>query len=118
MLRTAKTGQIVWVPIPSELADSLDGFTGMPFWSSEGMQKNAVKVWGRSLRRLFKIAKVKGHPHMFRTTFAVNLLRNGVSLENVATLLGNTVRIAEKHYAPYVKTRQIALEEAVRKTFS
>jgi hypothetical protein len=47
----------------------------------------------------------------------VDLLRKGVSLENVATLLGNSVRIAEKHYAPWVQARQAALEGAVAKAW-
>jgi hypothetical protein len=39
-------------------------------------------------------------------------------LENVATLLGNTIRVAEKHYSPWVKTRQDALEAAVKGTWA
>jgi len=42
---------------------------------------------------------------------------NGVSLEDVAALLGNSVRIAERHYLPFVKVRADRLEEAVRRTF-
>ncbi len=36
---------------------------------------------------------------MFRLLMAVNLLKRGVSLENVAAIFGNSVRIVEKHYA-------------------
>ena len=55
---------------------------------------------------------------MFRDTFAVQLLTRGVSIEDVATLLGHTsIRVTEKHYAPWVKVRQDRLEEAVRKAF-
>jgi hypothetical protein len=39
-----------------------------------------------------------------------------VSLESVAALLGNSMRIAEKHYAAWVKSRQDLLEAAVMKT--
>jgi site-specific recombinase XerD len=117
MLRTAKTGQMVWIPVPNFVEGELAGLGERPFWSGNGLGKNGVKTWERSFRLLFKLAGVTGHPHMFRTTFAVNLLQSGVSLENVATLLGNTVRVAEKHYAPYVQTRQVALEAEVRKTF-
>jgi integrase len=118
MLRTEKTGQMVWVPIPEFVGAEISALGDLPFWSGRGQGKNGVKTWERSIRLLFKIAGVTGHPHMFRTSFAVNLLRRGASLENVATLLGNTIRIAEKHYAPYVQTRQMALEEVVRRTFS
>ena len=89
------------------------------FWSGYGNPKSAVADWQRSLRRLFVLAGVeKGHAHRFRDTFAVALLDKGVPLETVAILLGNTIRIAEKHYAPWVRSRQIALEDAVRKSWS
>ena len=57
----------------------------------------------------------EGHAHRFRDTFAVELLLAGVPLERVSILLGHTsVKITEKHYAPWVKARQEKLEEAVR----
>jgi len=46
------------------------------------------------------------------------LLSNGVRIEDVATLLGNTVKIAQKHYAPWVQSRQIALEKSIEKAWS
>jgi site-specific recombinase XerD len=55
---------------------------------------------------------------MLRNSFAIGLLEKEVSLENVAVLLGNSIKIAEKHYATWVKVRQDRLEEAVRRTFS
>jgi len=45
------------------------------------------------------------------------LLSNGVRIEDVATLLGNTVKIAQKHYAPWVQSRQIALEKSIEKAW-
>jgi hypothetical protein len=57
-----------------------------------------------------------GHAHRF-SRFAVELLLKGVSLEDVATLLGNTIRVAEKHYSPWVQKRQDALEAAVKGTW-
>jgi integrase/recombinase XerD len=54
---------------------------------------------------------VNGHSHRFRDTYAVDLLQAGVSLENVSTLLGHrSIRITERHYSPWVKTRQDALD--------
>jgi integrase len=47
------------------------------------------------------------HPHRFRDTFAVSLLLKGVSLESVSKLLGHSsIKITERHYAPWVKARQ------------
>jgi integrase len=56
------------------------------------------------------------HAHRFRDTFTVSLLEKGVALETVAILLGNTIKIGEKHYAPWARSREIALEEAVRRS--
>jgi len=44
---------------------------------------------------------------MFRDTFAVEMLLAGVPLEQLSILLGHkSVKITEKHYAPWVKARQ------------
>ena len=59
-----------------------------------------------------------GHMHRWRDTFAVELLLAGISLEQVSILLGHaSVKVTEKHYAPWVKARQEQLEAVVRKTF-
>ena len=36
----------------------------------------------------------------------------------VALILGNSARIVEKHYASFVKSRQVSLEAAVRSTWT
>jgi hypothetical protein len=61
---------------------------------------------------LFALSKVKdAHPHRFRDTFAVDLLLSGVPIEHVSILLGHqSVRITERHYAPWVRSRQEQLE--------
>jgi len=60
------------------------------------------------------------HTHMLRDTYAVELLLNGVPLDEVSRLLTHTtVAVTEKHYAPWVKARREKLEkdavEAMRK---
>jgi integrase/recombinase XerD len=56
-----------------------------------------------------------GHSHRLRDTFAVNLLVKGVRIETVLVLLGHkSIKTTEKHYAPWVKSRQDALEDAVK----
>ena len=71
------------------------------------------------MHRLFKLAGVpEAHPHRFRDTFAVEMLLNGVPLERVSVLLGHqSVRVTEKHYAPWVRARQEQLELDVRRTW-
>src|SRR5579864_6318530 len=72
------------------------------------------------LQKSGKITKPDGtlkrcHPHMFRDTFAVELLLSGVPIDQVSLLLGHSsVKITEKHYAPFVKARQEQLEGSVK----
>jgi integrase/recombinase XerD len=121
-LYTAKTGSAVYVPLPDVAVEALGEVQNVSaeyfFWSGNGNPKSAVADWQRSLKRLFGLAGIKGHAHRFRDTFAVSLLQNGVSLENVSVLLGhNSIRVTEKHYAPWVKSRQENLEREVKKAW-
>jgi len=129
-LYQAKTGVPVYVVLPPEVADALNSLPPGPkpnpryfFWSGNGHPKSAVADWQRAFRRLFEVAALqkpdgspkRSHPHMFRDTFAVELLLAGVPIDQVSVLLGHkSVKITEKHYAPWVKARQNQLEKAVQ----
>jgi integrase len=133
-LYRAKTGSPVYVPLPPDVAEALRNIPPGPspnpryfFWSGNGSPKSVVGNWQRSFRRLFKIADLRSddgsskrcHPHMFRDTFAVEMLLAGVPLEQVSMLLGHkSVKITEKHYAPWVKARQEQLAVNVRKSWT
>ena len=53
---------------------------------------------------------------MLRDTFAVEMLLAGVPLEQVSILLGHSsVKITQKHYAPWDRSRQAALDNALAK---
>jgi integrase/recombinase XerD len=79
-----------------------------------------MSVWDRSLRQVFKLAKIEGrhNAHRFRDTFATSLLSKGVPLETVSVLLGHqSTRVTERHYSPWVRARQDALVAAVQATW-
>lgn len=130
LLYQAKTGTPVYVPLPPHVVELLVDVPPGPkpnpryfFWSGNGDPKSAVADWQRSYRRLFKSADIRTtdgerkrcHPHMFRDTFAVEMLLAGVPIDQVSLLLGHaSVKITEKSYAPFVKARQLQLQESVR----
>ncbi len=127
LLYRHKTKVPVYVPLPPDVAELLDRLPNSNsryfFWSGNGDPHTAKKAWQRSLRLLFRTVNLKiedsvpkrCHPHMFRDTFAVELLLAGVSLDQVSLLLGHSsIKITEKHYAPFVKARQQQLEISAR----
>lgn len=127
LLYRHKTKVPVFVPLPPAVAGLLDALPKSNpryyFWSGNGDPHTAKKGWQRSLRQLFKTVNLKTeddvprrcHPHMFRDTFAVELLLAGVPLDQVSLLLAHSsIKITEKHYAPFVKARQQQLEASVR----
>jgi len=88
------------------------------FWSGNDLPKTAVADWQRSLRTLDLANFAGAHPHRFRDTFTVELLLAGVPIDQVSILLGHSsVKITERSYAPWVKTRQEQLEAAVMKAW-
>jgi site-specific recombinase XerD len=117
-LRQHKTGEPVYVPVPSFVVAALgrvESENEYFFWTGNNM-RSAVANWERYLRRVFELAAVqKAHSHRFRDTFSVSLLENGVPTEDVSILLGHSsVAITNKHYAPFVRSRRERLEERVR----
>jgi integrase/recombinase XerD len=90
------------------------------FWTGKSKLHTAVGIWQQSLQILFQIAGVQGgHAHRFRDTFAVELLLAGVPLERVSVLLGHSsVRVTERHYAPWTKSRQDQLEADLQRAWS
>lgn len=123
-LYTAKTGVPVHVVLPEHVVRVLEftprASTGHFFWSGQGKLATAVRVWETRLRRLFQLAELPGgHAHRFRDTFAVELLLAGVPIERVSVLLGHQgIRVTERHYAPWVRSRQEQLEADLERAWS
>lgn len=122
--RRAKTGVDVSVPIPADVAKELltvaNGNPRYVFWQTgNGQPQSAVKNWHRDLRALFQKAGMpSGHPHQLRDTAAVAWLNAGIPLEEVSRLLGHSsIKTTEKHYAPWVKSRQDRLDALVIATW-
>lgn len=107
LLYRAKTGLPVLLKLPPNVAKALREVPPGPkpnpryfFWSGNGEPKSAVADWQRAFRKLFDIAYLKKpdgtkkrcFPHMLRDTFAIELLLNDVSIDQVALLLGHWLR--------------------------
>jgi integrase len=125
MLRMEKTGTAVWCPIPPDVADQLRNIENSSplyfFWSGNGTAKSIYGDWWRTFASVFKEATLgkRCHIHMFRDTFAIELLLAKVPIEQVSRLLGHkSIRVTEKHYAPWVAARQEQLEESVQKSWA
>lgn len=116
LLHTEKTGVHVYCVLPDIVTKALDAAPHSSqnyfFWTGKSTVRSAKGKWQRRLQRLFEFASVVGgHAHRFRDTFAVELLLAGVPLDRVSVLLGHSsIRITERHYAPWTRSRQEQIE--------
>jgi integrase len=122
-LYTQKTGVPVYIPLPPFVVEALHACPRKSgrywFWTGMGSKQTLAGNWRRTFRRLCAIAGVRGgHPHRFRDTLAVELLLEGVPMERVSVLLGHSsVKITERHYAPWVQARQAQLESDLQRVW-
>lgn len=122
-LRTAKTGTDVYCPLPPAVLKALAALPKKSeyyFWSGTSNARSAVGNYQHALSILFEQAKVpRAYPHLFRHTFATDLLQKGASLQTVAVLLGHSsTKITEKRYSHWIKARQENLEVEVKKLWA
>jgi len=90
------------------------------FWTGRCKPKTAISHWQQLLKKIFESAGIEnGHAHRMRDTFAVELLLQGVPIEQVSMLLGHpSIKATEKNYAPWVRARQEQLEADVRRMWA
>jgi len=110
-----KTGAHINNVIPSPLAKELlrvkNGNPTYFFISGEATTKGAVSTIDKMYRQVFEKAGIDGTSHMFRHTFAVELLKAGVDIRKVSRALGHSsVVITERYYAKWNKAQQDILD--------
>ena len=120
VLRRAKSGELVTVALPWEVAASLEA-VAIParphfFWTGRSEPETATKYWRKRLKEVAATASIEGfHPHRLRDTFAVELLLAGVLMQDVSMLLGHgSVATTERYYAPWNLARRERLGHIVR----
>jgi integrase/recombinase XerD len=122
-----KTGVHVSVPVKPGIAKEITAAMELndnpiyAFWNTGvGELQTAVTHWQTDLRQVFRAAGLpQGHPHQLRDTFAVNMLQDGVPLEEVSKMLGHeSIKTTERYYAKWVKTRQDRLDKVVTDTWA
>lgn len=126
LLYQQKTGTPVYCPLPPLVVEKLNAVENENaqyfFYDGVSRPESMVKSWDRVFQKVFQAADPPiqgGHPHRFRDTFAVSLLLKGVSIEIVSKLLGHSsIKVTERHYAPWIKARQELLESQVRRIWA
>jgi hypothetical protein len=126
-VRAEKNGKPVRLPVPGDLMSALDNLP-FPrgadpecpyfFWTGHGSVESMIRDVRRTMVAVFRKAQVtRGHPHKFRHTLAVDLLVNGGSIEDVASILGDSPATIRKHYAPWTESRQERISSLMQAVF-
>src|SRR3984885_6891352 len=121
-LRTTKAGTPVSILIPDSLLNLLKKLPpkgGYLFLRGESVHPHtASDLWRKRIKAICKeVGIVPDHPHRFRHSLAADLLSKGVTVENVAAILGNSPAIVGRHYSQWIQSRQDALDVALQSTW-
>lgn len=104
----------------ARLKELIDEFGPVPFDTpSRDMQKK-TDTWRKRLEKIWEQAgpfDVKPTPHLFRHTFARLQLQRGVSVDDVAELIGDTPEMVRRHYARWVPERQQRLTNILKEAY-
>ena len=127
VVRTKKNGATVstWLPVWLQQIIRRRSLKVGPliFGTHETEDVNVMAdIWRRKLRRLWRMCgewESRPHPHRFRHTFARVLLeRPGITVRDVAELLGDTEDMVRKHYSAWIPGRQEKLTKILQEAFA
>lgn len=127
LIRTTKAGTHVYTWVPEWLQDRIRARAKKHGDFIFGAHKQTTldiitETWRRRLNALWDLCEgkweVKPTPHRFRHTFARIILQRGVSVRDVADLLGNSEQMVRKHYAAWIPERQERLTKILREAFA
>jgi integrase len=125
-VRTTKAGTHVYTWVPQWLQDRIRAREKIhgPYIFGEHTTKDLdviTDLWRRKLNKVWDMCgpwKANPTPHRFRHTFARILLQKpGVTVRDVAELLGNTEDMIRKYYGAWVPERQERLTRILREAF-
>jgi integrase len=125
-VRTTKAGTHVYTWVPQWLQDRIRAREKVhgPYIFGEHTTKDLdviTDLWRRKLNKVWDMCgpwKANPTPHRFRHTFARILLQKpGVTVRDVAELLGNTEDMIRKYYGAWVPERQERLTRILREAF-
>jgi integrase len=126
-IRTTKAGTHVytWVPewLQERIRERIAKEGNLIFGSHTTTNLDVItELWRRRLNAVWKDCgpwKDKPHPHRFRHTFARILLQQpGVTVRDVAELLGNTEDMVRQSYSAWVPERQERITRVLKEAFS
>ena len=95
------------------------------FWDKKIAPGSLTTKWGRVINALNQCLSFRDeegdpmrfHSHIWRDTFAVELLSAGYSIEDVSFLLTHAdIKVTRKHYAPWVKRRRDQVNDRLAAT--
>ena len=113
-----KNQETVFIPVPPDLKSELDKLPlNGGYYFLQGQSEHVptqTDAWRTILNDAFKKDIPGFHAHRFRHTAAVNWLASGLTIEEVAGLLGNSVKVVEKHYASFCGARQETVERKLQ----
>jgi integrase len=124
-VRTTKAGPHVYTWAPEWLQDRIRERAakhGSRVFSEHTTKSLDVitELWRRKLIVVWEACgplKVKPTPYRFRHTFARILLQTGVTVRDVAELLGNTEEMVMRRYSAWVPERQARPTKILKEAF-